>query len=125
MIISFFAFLSKMNLSGDTNESLINNIIIIGIFLFSIGGILFIFMGLILAFTNSMSPEEKDKHIKEINIIKAQIAELQSDNWKDVIITSIGEKYNRITSQQYLEDERESQIRSRRYYLRTLEELIK
>lgn len=46
-------------------------------------------------------------------------------NWHEAVKNVLGERFDRISSRQFLEDERDNQIRKRRYYLETLEAFLK
>ncbi|MEG1210022.1 MAG: hypothetical protein RSE29_02760 [Leclercia sp.] len=76
------------------------------------------------AFVSSISPEKMEMLIKEVDDLKAEIAVLQSECWLEMVKASLGEKFDRITSQQYLLDERNILIHRRRRNIEAIEAMM-
>jgi len=86
---------------------------------------MFACMAVVLAFINPTSPKKKEMLVNEIKSLKKDIAFLQSEHWLEMVKESLGDKFDRITSQQYLLDERKALIHRRRCYIEAMEESLK
>ncbi|WP_300002263.1 hypothetical protein [uncultured Cedecea sp.] len=71
------------------------------------GGLIFSY----LAFSNPLSNKKIKKYNAEILYHFNRIELLKSEEWEDIVKDSMGGKYKRISSQQYLIDERNRLIR--------------
>jgi|GEM_PF-5631294 len=95
----------------------------VGILIVSV--VLLLIMLMVISFTSDISPDEKIRLHNEISMLHADISVLQSDNWLEEVKKSLGDKYHRISSNQRLLDERNRLIRNKKYYLETIEKLVK
>lgn len=74
-------------------------------------GLLGILIFLNLLFISPLTQKDKQKLRKNIAYHQAQINLLRSDKWNCIVKKSAGDNVNRITSQQFLIDERDNLIR--------------
>lgn len=84
------------------NYSISNIILGAGIFIAVIALVMFACMAVVLALVDSASPEKREMLVNEIKSLKKEISFLQSEHWLEMVKESLGTKFNRITSQQYL-----------------------
>lgn len=63
--------------------------------------------------------------VNEINSLKKDIAVLQSEHWLEMVKESLGDKFDRISSQQHLLDERKTLIHRRRCSIEAMKVCLK
>jgi len=104
----------------------ISNIILgAGIFIAVIALVMFACMAAVFAFVGSASPEIREVLVNEIRTLNKEISVLQSEHWLEMVKESLGTKFDRITSQQYLLEERNALIHRRRCSIEAIEAFLK
>ena len=119
IVVSIFFTLDEIGSYYFSNFTLV-----IGICMILAGMLTGVIMVMTFAFVSSFSPEKKDMLIKEVDNLKAEIAVLRSERWLDMVKASLGEKFDRITSQQFLLDERNTLIHRRRRTIEAIEAML-
>ena len=115
-LFGFFTFISYILPTSILNpESNLGAIVSYGAMIFGgisiSSGLLSSLLFIILSFANPLTQKEIQKLIRDVAYHKSQIDLLKSDEWNCIVKRSLGEKFNRITSQQFLIDERDNLIR--------------
>lgn len=104
----------------------INKIVLgVGVCFVVIAVALFVFMMIVLAFVSPTSPNKREMLVNEINSLKKDIAILQSEHWLEMVKGSLGDKFDRITSEQYLLDERKKLIHRRHCSIEAMKACLK
>lgn len=121
-LFGFFTFISYTFPTSVLNpESNPGAIVSYGAMIFGgIGissGLLSALIFLTLSIVNPLTQKEIQNLRSNVAYHKSQINSLRSDEWNCIVKKSLGDKFNRITSQQFLLDERDNLIRYHQQFL--------
>lgn len=83
-----------------------DGIVLSSIIITVVGAVLAVFMLMFITLVNPTSPAERERLLNKINETNAKISELESEKWLSIVQDSLGDKFFRIESQQYLSDQK-------------------